>query len=33
MSAGTVDLARGNFAAAAARLEQTVAALTTESAA
>jgi DNA-binding CsgD family transcriptional regulator len=33
MSAGTVDLARGNFTAAAARIEQTIAALTTESAA
>jgi DNA-binding CsgD family transcriptional regulator len=33
MLAGTVDLARGQFAAAASRMEQTVAALTTESAA
>ncbi|WP_256251140.1 helix-turn-helix transcriptional regulator [Mycobacterium malmoense] len=33
MSAGTVDVARGRFAVAASRMEQTVAALTTESAA
>jgi DNA-binding CsgD family transcriptional regulator len=33
MLAGTVDVARGQFAAAASRMEQTVAALTTESAA
>ncbi|MEI7715207.1 MAG: LuxR C-terminal-related transcriptional regulator [Mycobacterium sp.] len=33
MSAGTIDLARGNFAAAAARIDQSIAALTTESAA
>ncbi|MGO8768025.1 LuxR C-terminal-related transcriptional regulator [Mycobacterium sp.] len=33
MSAGTVELARGHFAGAASRMEQTVAALTTESAA
>ncbi|WP_231639724.1 helix-turn-helix domain-containing protein [Mycobacterium sp. Marseille-P9652] len=33
MAAGTVDLARGRFAAAASRMEQTVAALTTKSAA
>jgi DNA-binding CsgD family transcriptional regulator len=33
MAAGTVDLARGQFVSAASRMEQTVAALTTESAA
>lgn len=33
MAAGSVDLARGRFAAAASRMEQTVAALTNESAA
>jgi len=33
MGAGTVDLARGQFGTAASRMEQTVAALTTESAA
>ncbi len=33
MAAGTLDLARGHFAAAASRMEQTVAALTTKSAA